>query len=447
LKVQERSIGVGGVFVTLVGLVIGISIYILPGSLAATAGPAVIVSYTLAALMALFGCVVAAQIGAIFPMSGASFFAISSLLSPFIGFITIWFMIGAAAVATGLIAYGFADYLNALWPIVDRKILAFFIVFILGILNLIGTKETVIWQTLLVIIFMFALIMFGLIGSISIDSQLLVPFMPNGWSSVLNAAVPAFFSYAGFMLIIEMSGEIKNPGKTIPLGLGISFFTVLFAYTIISLVIVGVIPWSELGGLRAPVGEVAKRIMPNWLAEVVIITAIAAAASSINALILGYSRDVYALAKVQILPNVLAEISTKSNVPFNSILVILLLSAIAIAFGGTISDLATLVVVGMLVLQLALGFSLLFVHKKFRKRYENSSFKLRPKLLMFFSIGLIICSLSFLGIVVWGNLKIIIFASMYLLLGAVYFYLRVSRPKKSENLKQLIIKEIDNSLS
>ena len=447
MNTQERSIGVGGVFVTLVGLVIGISIYILPGSLAATAGPAVIVSYSLAALMALFGCVVAAQIGAMFPISGASFFAISRLLSPFIGFIAIWFMIGAAAVATGLIAYGFADYLNSLWPVANRKILAYLIVILLGALNLIGTKETVKWQTLMVVAFMLALVVFGLVGSVNINFELLDPFMPNGWSSVINAAVPAFFSYAGFMLIIEMAGEIKNPGKTIPLGLGISFVTVLLAYTVVSLVIVGVIPWSELGSLSAPVSEVANRIMPNWLANVIIITAIAAATSSINALILGYSRDVFALARVQILPKKLAQLSTKSHVPFNSIIVMILLSMIAITFGGTISDLATLVVIGMLGLQLALGFSLLFVHKKLQKRYENASFKLSPKLLIFFSSGLIICSLAFLGIVVWGNLKIIIFASLYLLLGAVFFYFKVTAANKNENLALLISEELDNSLS
>ena len=447
MSTQKRTIGVSGVFVTLVGLVIGISIYILPGSLASTVGPAVIVSYALAAVMALFGCVVAAQIGAMFPISGASFFAISSLLSPIIGFITVWFMVGAAAVAIALIAYVFSDYFIALWPIVDRKVLAFSIVIILGSLNLFGTKETVSLQAFMVFLFMVALIIFGLIGAVNIDTQLLKPFMPNGWDSVLNAAVPAFFSYAGFMLIIEMSGEIKDPGRTLPLGLGISFLTVLLAYTVISLVIVGVIPWSDLGSLSAPVGEVANRIMPSWLAKFIIITAIAAAASSINALILGYSRDVFALAKVQILPKVLAKISTKTDVPFNSILLILLFSMIAIAFGGTIADLATLVVIGMLVLQLALGFSLLFIHKKLPHQYEKASFKLSRKLSMFFSIGLIIFSLLFLGIVVWGNLKIIIIASAYFIIGALYFYFRIVASNKNKNLKLLILKEIENAMS
>jgi len=445
---QERKIGVGGVFVTLVGLVIGISIYILPGSLAATAGPAVILSYALAAVMALFGCVVAAQIGAIFPMSGASFYAISHSLSPFIGFIVIWLMIGSAAVAASLLAYGFADYLNALRPLADRKTLALFIVLLLGYLNLLGTKETVLWQMIMVISFLAALSVFSIIGTINIDKQLLIPFMPNGLDSVLAAAVPAFFSYTGFMLIIEMSGEIKNPGRTIPLGLGLSFVTVLLAYTFVSLVIVGTIPWYDLINISAPVGEVAKIILPGWIANVITITAITAAASSINAIILGYSREVFALAQVILLPKFLSNVSTKNKTPVNSILVMILLSLIAVAFGGTIADVATLVVIGMLVVQLALGLSLLFVQKKLKSNFEAADFKLKPWLLKFFSVGLIVFSLSFLAIVVWGNLKIIIIAAAYILIGMLYYFRRKAALANDEkNLELLITTVVDEAIN
>ena len=93
---MRRSVGVAGVVVTLVGFVIGVSIFILPGALAATAGPAVVLSYFVAGLIALFSCVVAAQIGAVLPTSGASFVATSRLLSPFLGFATIWLIIGGS---------------------------------------------------------------------------------------------------------------------------------------------------------------------------------------------------------------------------------------------------------------------------------------------------------------------------------------------------------------
>jgi len=441
---QHRSIGIGGVFVTLVGLVIGISIYILPGSLAASAGPAVIISYFIAALMALFSCVVAAQIGAIFPISGASFFAISRLLSPFWGFIAIWFLVGAGAVAVGLLAYGFADYFNAIWPLADRKLIAFVIVAVLGLLNLSGTKETVFWQSVMVLTFLIALTIFGIYGTIHIDTKLLTPFLPNGWDAVWSAAVPAFFSYAGFMLIIEISGEIKDPARTIPIGLALSFIAVLVAYTVVSLSIVGVLPWSELANVSAPVGKVAHKIMPSWLATGITMTAIAAAASSINAVLMGYSRDILAMAKVGLLPEKLAQLSSKNSEPVNSILLMILLSIIAVTFGGHIADVATLVVIGLLSLQMLLGFSLLFVRKKLTSHYESASFKLKPWVLKFFAVGLIVFSLIFLSIVIWGNIKIIIIAFAYSTAGVAYYYMRLkSLDKKGLELKTLISNTID----
>ena len=107
---MKRTMGVTGTVMTLVGLVIGVSIFILPGQLAAIAGPAMLVSYLIAALIALFSCVVAAQVGSVLPISGASFVAISRLLSPFLGFIVVWVTLGGAAVAVALLASGFADY-------------------------------------------------------------------------------------------------------------------------------------------------------------------------------------------------------------------------------------------------------------------------------------------------------------------------------------------------
>ena len=441
---QHRKIGVGGVFVTLVGLVIGISIYILPGSLAASAGPAVIVSYFIAALMALFSCVVAAQIGAIFPVNGASFIAISRLLSPFWGFIAIWFLVGAGAVAVGLLAYGFADYFNAIWPLADRKIIAFSIVVILGALNLSGTRETVLWQSIMVLSFMIALAIFGIFGTIHIDMQLLTPFMPNGWNAVWSAAVPAFFSYAGFMLIIEISGEIRDPARTIPVGLALSFVAVLVAYTVVSLSIVGVLPWSELANVTAPVGKAAHKIMPGWLATGITMTAIAAAASSINAVLLGYSRDIFAMAKVSLLPEKLSKLSNKSGEPVNSILLMALMSIITVIFGGRIADVATLVVIGLLSLQMLLGISLLFVRTKLPSHYENSSFKLKPWVLHFFALGLIGFSVMFLGIVIWGNMKIIIIASAYFSMGIFYYSMRIKFLRnKSIEIKTLIYNVIN----
>lgn len=422
----KRTVGVAGVVVTLVGFVIGISIFILPGALAATAGPGVVLSYGIAGLMALFSCVVAAQIGAVFPASGASFVAVSRLLSPFTGFAVVWFMLGGASVAVALVAYGFADYALLLVPGLSRVAAAVIVILVLAGLNLLGVKETVIGQGVMVAVFMIALGVFSIAGLSGLDTNLLVPFMPNGLAPVLAAAVPAFFSFAGFMVVIEIGGEVKDPPRTIPIALAISFLLVLLVYTAVSLAVVGVIPWQELGGLGAPVGEAAARVLPGWTTGGITLAVLAAAASSINVMLLGYSRDVLALARARALPEIFARISRRHGEPVNGVLLITAMSLVAVAVGGTIAQLATLAVVCLLALQVALGVAALMLPRRLPELHRAAGFALGTIALPFFSIGLVVLSAGFLFIAAWGELTVVLVAAVWLVAGVVYYRLRRS---------------------
>lgn len=443
----KRTVGVVGVVVTLVGFVIGISIFILPGALAATAGPGVVVSYLLAGVMALFSCFVAAQVGAVFPTSGASFVALSRLLSPFAGFAAVWLLIGGVAVAVALVAYGFADYALLLLPGLGRVTAAVLVVVALAALNLLGVKGTVIGQGVMVAMFMVALAVFCVAGLIALDRQLLVPFMPNGWGPVLAAAVPAAFSFSGFMVVIEIGGEVKNPSRTMPVALAVSFLTVLVVYGAVSLAVVGVIPWRELGGMGAPVGEAASRILPAWTTGTINLAVLAAAATSINGLLLGYSRDILALARVKALPEVFARISRAHGEPANGVLLITALSLVAVAVGGSIAELATLVVMGLLALQAALGIAVLRIPRQLPELYRQAGFRLGPVALPFFSLGLVAVSLGFLVIAAWGDPAVVLIAAAWVVAGTVYYRVRrAALVHRGEDLEAEIRRQVDAAI-
>jgi APA family basic amino acid/polyamine antiporter len=436
---MKRTIGVAGVVVTLVGFVIGASIFILPGALAATAGPGVVLSYCIAGLMAGFSCVVAAQVGAVFPTSGGGFVALSRLMSPAVGFAATWFIVGGVSAAIALVAYGFADYTLLLLPVFSRLGIAVLIILALTGLNLLGVKGTVLGQGIMVAVFMAALGVFCAAGLVSLDPDLLVPFMPNGLGPVLAAAVPAAFSFSGFMVVIELGGEVKNPSRTVPIGLAISFITVLLVYVAVSLSVVGVIPWQELAGVGAPVGEAAARILPGWMMWGITLAVLTASASSINVLLLGFSRDVLALARVKTLPAIFARISKKHGEPVNGVLLIAALSLAIVAVGGSIAQLATLTVVGLLALQAALGVAAMLIPSRLPELYRNAGFRLGPVALPFFSIGLIVLSLAFLVRAVWDDPGVVLVAAAYLLAGVVYYGFRRSALKRRGiNVEQLI---------
>jgi APA family basic amino acid/polyamine antiporter len=416
-----RRIGAVGATTMLVGFVIGISIFILPGTLAVTAGPAVIVSYFLAALLAVFSCVIAAQLGVAFPVSGGSFVAISRLLSPFSGFIAVWIIIGAGAVAVALLAYGFADYAASIWPAVDRRVAALLLVAALGGLNLTGIRDTVLGQGVMVALFMTALTVFCAYGLANIDPENLRPFAPNGLAPVVVATIPAFFSYTGFMVIIEIGGEIREPQRNIPRALAFSFVIVLITYSLVALAIVGVVPWRELGDVAAPVHAAASRIMPSAAVTAITLTALAAAASSINILLLGYSRDLYALARAGVLPAILARLSRRHGEPGNCVLLFVVIALSIVTAGGSVTDFATLTVVGMLLLQIALGMAALKMPRKTGIRLPLSEFHLRGPLLLFFAVGLIVVSLMFLAVVLLDSPGLAAVAAGYVGAGAIFY--------------------------
>ncbi len=431
-KEMQRTVGAAGAAVTIVGLVIGISIFILPGTLAATTGPAVTLSYGLASLMALFTCVVAAQVGAAFPVSGASFVAVSRLLSPVWGFTIVWMLLGGAAVAVALLGFGFADYLQLVWPSVDRQATAILLVLGLGGLNLLGVRDTVIGQTLMVAVFMVALAVFCIAGLVNLNADLLTPFMPNGMKPVLAATIPAFFSYAGFIIIPEIAGEIRNPGRNLPLALAISFVAVLVVYQIVSVAVVGLIPWEQLGEVNAPVGEAAALVLPRPVATAITLTAVAAAASSVNVLLLGPSRDVLALARVKVFPEVMAKLSKKHGEPVRGVVFMTVLSLICAAFGRGITEYATLAVLGLLVFQVVVGAAILFLPRKLGSLYERAGFKLGRFALPFFGGGLVILSLIFLVIAIQGSPRTGLVAGSYMTAGLAYYAWRRSYLRKRD---------------
>lgn len=419
---MEPRIGVFGATITIVGLVVGASIYILPGTIAASAGPGVLLSYALAGATAIFSCIIAAQIGAAFPATGASYVAVSELLSPLIGFLAVCLMITAACVANALLAFGFADHVRLFFPDVSRTPLAIGLVLGLGLLNTLGVRETVLVQTLLVAAFLSGI---GLVIAVAlprVDADLLTPVLPNGLAPVLSGAVAAYFSFTGFNMIIELGGELKSPERTIPASLFISFITVALFYLLASLSIVGVIPWRELSSVEAALGETAMRLLPRPAAQFVILTAIAATASTVNALFLGYSRDLLALSQARLLPRIVGARSARAKEPVVAVGILVSLSLFAVLTGARIIEFATITVVAVMALQILLGVATLRMVWGGRDSFLlRAKFRLAKGWLAFFSIGLIALSCGFLVVVVMESARQLMIC-LGLVGAAIVFY-------------------------
>ena len=392
----ERTIGLFGTVLTLVGFLIGASIYILPGQLAALAGPGVILAYLFGGVMAFFACLLAAQIGVVISRSGGSFYAISNLISPMAGFVSLWLLLIAICVATALVASGFANYWLVYFPAWDPTAIAVGIVLLFCIINVLGTRISVMSQSLMTLLFLTAMAVFSVAGITTMDRSNLVPFLPAGFGSVLSAMIPAYFSWTGFTVLIEIGGEIKDPGTNIFRALMIGFVIVLVFYVGVCLALVGTMPWYTLGDFNAPVSAAAERLLPSWLANFITLSALLASATSVNGIVLAYSRDIYAMARQRLFPEALAKLTDSHAVPARAIVTFTALAVMFILMGGTITDYAIITVIAFMIIQIALAVAVLRIPMLMPTEYETSSFKLSVPMIRLSAGVVILSSLGFL---------------------------------------------------
>ena len=438
-----RSIGLGGTVFTLIGYVIGASIFILPGELAASSGPAVVLAYWIAAIPAVFCCVVSAQIGSVFPVSGANYVAVSRVVPPFWGFLMVWVLMAALIVGVPLVAYGFADYLAFFAPGLNRTVVALLAVAVFCGVNVLGARLSVWTQSLMVIGFMLALLVFGLGGLPHVRPELLVPIFPRGVMPVVMAAIPAYFSYIGFLVIVELGEEIRNPSRTIPLALTISLGCVLFFYSLVSVVLPGIVPWAELAATDAPVATAAATFLPSSLAVLISLGALLAAATTLNGIILGQSRDLFALARDQVLPAVFGRLHPRFHSPDVAIMTLGVLSAGGVLIGATITEYATLAVLGFMTFQIFSGVGVYFLASRGAERFERAPFRLRPFWRVFFSVGLVVLSALFIALAGFQNTRAIAAFAVYIGLGVAYYeWRRRTLARRGIDLRTALRKDV-----
>lgn len=397
---DNKTIGLWGIVFTITGFVVGVSIFILPADLIGIAGPSALLAYGLAGAMAVVTCFATAQIGTLLPAEGGTFVAISKLISPFFGFLAVWVLLCAVILVNSFVGYGFADYIVYFFPSLNKTLAAAGVVLFFGIVNIFGSNLVVKIQTAMVVVFLIMLSIFIIAGLPNVEVSTLSPFMPNGVGSVFEAAALGYFSFAGFISLLEFGGEIKNPSKNIPIGLAISFVIVLGCYGGVSLVLSGVnigVPFAEMA---TPVLDVAGTYLPGWIISALVISILAAAATTVNGLILGYSRDIFVIAQKRLLPKILAERSEKYNTPYTAIITYTLLSMAAILTGSDIENYALVAVLGLLLQQLFIAVSLYRVPVVMKDEFAKAEFRLGTSILKIVSVLLFIISSAFITMMV-----------------------------------------------
>lgn len=420
----QRKVGLAGAVFLMVGNIIGASIFILPGRLAGIAGPAVFVAYLIALIPAIFNTLVAAQVGGILPVSASDYVFTSTVLHPVLGFLKVWAAMLGAMVGGPILAYGFADYFGYFAPDSDRVVVAIAILVLITAINLLGIRASVKAQMVMVSVFVSALLILAIGGLFHIDRELMTPIAPLGWGAVLSAAVPAYYSYTGFTMLLSFTEEIRNPARNVPLISLFTFLIVAFVYTSVTFVVPGLIPWQELGMIVAPLSAAAATFLPDWYSTAITIAALLAAGTSINVVIISASRSFFAVARNRIYPEVISHVSTRTGEPDAATILVAAVILAGIAFRGNIAQYASVSVIGWMLYGIIWGIALVRLPKKLPDHYNNARFKLSPPILWLTAIANILIGAVFIFIAVRDNLGPATGYFFLLVLGAIYYYFR-----------------------
>jgi len=307
------------VFCIASGAMISSGIFILPGLAHSRAGPAVIMSYFLAGLLAFTGVLSQAELVSAMPKAGGTYFYVTRSMGPAVGTIDgllVWFSL---SLKSSFALLGMAAFSSILFDF-NVQLIAIGLCIIFVAINIIGIKEAGKVQIALVVSLIGLMILYVVLGIPSIKVEYFKDFASKGIPAVFSTAGFVFVSFGGVLKIASIAEEVKEPERVIPLGMILSLVTVGILYVLVIFVTSGVLGASLLDNSLTPISDGAMVFMGRWGKILLSIAAILAFISTANAGIMAASRYPFALSRDGLLPDVFRRINGKFRTPHIAIL-------------------------------------------------------------------------------------------------------------------------------
>ena len=324
----ERTLGLSGGLAIGIGTMIGAGIFVFPGLAAGEAGPAAAVSFAIGAVVALLVALPASELATAMPKSGGGYYFISRGLGTLAGAVvglSLWFGL-VFATAFYLVGFGYyaVDTLAEVGVTVgERFVIPLAVLFGLGftILNVTGTENVEKIQNAIVALLLSILAAFlgiGVLDAIGLVGEPTAPeeFTPKGTVPIFTTAALVFTSYLGFAQVATVAGEMKRPGRNLPLAMVGSVVIVGVLYVITIFVATSAVGSERLGALgETAMVEVGRELLGPIGAVAILLGGLLATMSSANASVLSTSRAIFAVSKDGLLPRWASRINLTYGTP------------------------------------------------------------------------------------------------------------------------------------
>ena len=316
-----------------IGAIIGTGIFVLTGVAAADyAGPALVLSFIISGMACAFAALCYAELSAMIPISGSAYTFGYVGLGEIWGWIIGWDLILEYCVAVAAVSIGWSGYMVNILNLVGIHLPAILILSLIAGLLLLGAKESVKLNNILVIIKISVVLLFIVLGFSHVEPANWHPFMPYGWSGVFSGAAIVFFAYIGFDAISTAAEEVKNPQKDLPKGIIGSLLICTVLYIVVSAILTGMVPYLEFKDNAAPVAYALAKVGISWGSALVSVGAICGITSVILVMMYGSTRLFYALSRDGLIPKVFSQVSQKRGTPNKSIVLVFVATALVAGF-------------------------------------------------------------------------------------------------------------------
>lgn len=405
-----------------IGAVIGAGIFVLTGQAAAQyAGPAIVLSFVISGLACAFAGLCYAEFASMIPIAGSAYTYSYATLGEFLAWIIGWDLILEYLFAASTVAVGWSGYVvsfledfnihipahfsaatgTVLLNVPERgwiqqtpqliemlhkqginaavlphltawvNIPAMFIVALIGILLVIGIRESANFNNVMVITKLSVIVLFITLGFFFVKYANWTPFIPKntgesghfGWSGVLRGAGVIFFAYIGFDAVSTAAQETKNPQRDMPVGIMGSLGISTILYILVAIVLTGIVSYTTLNvsdPIAVGVNAMGKSMF--WLRPIIKMAAIAGLSSVVLVMLMGQPRIFYSMSRDGLLPEVFSKVHPKFKTPYLSTI---LTCFVAMIIAGTlpISILGELVSIGTLLAFAIVSISILVLRK------------------------------------------------------------------------------------
>lgn len=366
----KRTLGAGGLIALGIGAIIGAGLFSITGMAAANhAGPAITISFVVAALGCLFAGLCYAEFASMIPVAGSAYTYSYATMGEFIAWIIGWdlvleYAVGAATVGISWSRYlvrfleGFDVHLPVSltlgpWDGGLINLPAVFIIVLMSLLLIKGTKESAFVNGFIVALKVAVVLIFIILGWSYINMENYDPYIPDnngtfgefGFSGIIRAAAIVFFAYIGFDAVSTAAQEAKNPKRDMPWGILGSLAICTVLYILFAHVMTGVTSYTTFAGKDgiAPVAVAIEHMgKPDaagvihadypWLNRAIVVAILAGYSSVILVMLMGQSRVFFSMSKDGLIPKIFSSVNPKTQTPAKNNLLFMLFVSLFAAF-------------------------------------------------------------------------------------------------------------------